>query len=100
MPKAKRKKSAPHAIERFQVAISTSPSAPIWDEDAVTAGSPSFPAGFGFGSSCINESNSLSNSSAVFGFLGPGRGGLVPLVRVGPPPRGLRLKRWRKRTNL
>ena len=39
----------------------------------------------------MNESNSLSSSSAVFGFFGPGRGGLVPLVRVGPPPRGLRL---------
>lgn len=41
----------------------------------------------------MNESNSLSNSSAVLGFFGPGRGGLMPLVRVGPPPRGLRLKR-------
>ena len=59
----------------------------------VTAASPSFPAGFGFESSCMNESNSLSNSSAVFGFFGPGRGCLAPLVRTGPPPRGLRLKR-------
>lgn len=41
----------------------------------------------------MNESNSLSSSSAVFGFLGPGRGGLAPLLRTGPPPRGLRLKR-------
>jgi len=41
----------------------------------------------------MNESSSLSNSSAVFGFLGPGRGGLMPLVRTGPPPRGLRLKK-------
>lgn len=53
----------------------------------------SFPADFGLESSFINESNSLSNSSAVLGFLRPGRGGLVPLVRIGPPPCGLRLKR-------
>jgi hypothetical protein len=59
----------------------------------VTAVSPSFSAGFGFESSFMNESNSLSNSSAVFGFFGPGRGGLAPLVRIGPPPRGLRLKK-------
>ena len=59
----------------------------------MTAASLSFPAGFGFVSSCMNESNSLSNSSAVFGFFGPGRGGLAPLVRTGPPPRGLRLKK-------
>ena len=57
----------------------------------VTVTSRPFPADFGFESS-INESNSLSNSSAVLAFLRPGRGGLVPLVRTGPPPCGLRLK--------
>ena len=55
--------------------------------------SRSFPEDFCFESSFINESNSLSNSSAVFGFFGPRRGGLAPLVRTGPPPRGLRLKK-------
>ena len=59
----------------------------------MTVTSGSLPADFGFESSFINESNSLSNSSAVFGFFGPGRGGLAPLVRTGPPPRGLRLRR-------
>lgn len=59
----------------------------------MVATSPPFPACFGLESSFINESNSLSSSSAVFGFLGPGRGGLAPLVRMGPPTRGLRLKR-------
>ena len=58
----------------------------------MAATSPSFPAGPGFESSFMNESSSLSSSSAVLGFWGPGRGGLAPLVRVGPPPRGLRLK--------
>jgi hypothetical protein len=87
------KRYAPRTMGGIQVAISTSPSAPVWDEDAAAATSPSFPAGFDFGSSFMNESNSLSNSSAVLGFLGPGRGGLVPLVRIAPAPRGLRLKR-------
>ena len=59
----------------------------------VTVTPGSLPADFDFESSFMNESNSLSNSSAVFGFFGPGRGGLVPLVRIGPPPRGLRLRR-------
>ena len=58
----------------------------------MAATSRSFPAGLGFESSFMNESNSLSNSSAVLGFFGPGRGCLAPLVRTGPPPRGLRLK--------
>src|SRR5882757_5614831 len=85
------KRCTPHTMERVQVAISTSPSAPVWDE-AVATTSPSFPSGLGLDSSFMNESSSLSSSSAVFGFLGPGRGGLAPLVRTAPPPRGLRLK--------